>query len=159
LIDHLRTHSYSATYVEAMSVPVLAQVSSSMRMIMGEDREHALEGQQRLDQLAINSRYFASGLRRLGFMTLGDDGSPVVPLLLFNPAKMSAFSRECLKRNIAVVVVSFPATPIITSRVRFCISASHTRADLDHALEQVSEIGDLLLLKLNKNKITAEKAS
>ncbi|KAJ2306711.1 serine palmitoyltransferase component [Coemansia sp. RSA 2706] len=159
LIDHLRTHSYSATYAEAMSVPVLAQVSSSMRMIMGEDREHALEGQQRLDQLAINSRYFASGLRRLGFMTLGDDGSPVVPLLLFNPAKMSAFSRECLKRNIAVVVVSFPATPIITSRVRFCISASHTRADLDHALEQVSEIGDLLLLKLNKNKITEEKAS
>ncbi|KAJ2744084.1 serine palmitoyltransferase component [Coemansia sp. BCRC 34301] len=157
LIDHLRLHSHSAVYAEAMSVPVLAQVSSSMRMIMGEDREHALEGQQRLDQLAINSRYFARRLQEMGFMTLGDPGSPVVPLLLFSPAKIPAFSRECLKRNIAVVVVSYPATPIITGRVRFCISASHTREDLDYALEQISEIGDLLLLKFHAGNSDTKK--
>ncbi|KAJ2158387.1 serine palmitoyltransferase component [Coemansia sp. RSA 552] len=155
LIDHLRLHSHSAVYGEAMSVPVLAQVSSSMRMIMGEDREHALEGQQRLDQLAINSRYFARRLAEMGFMTMGDPGSPVIPLLLFSPAKIPAFSRECLKRNVAVVVVSYPATPIITGRVRFCISASHTRADLDYALEQISEIGDLLMLKFHKDSAQA----
>ncbi|KAJ2553627.1 serine palmitoyltransferase component [Coemansia sp. RSA 1878] len=153
LIDYLRLHSHSAVYAEAMSVPVLAQVSSSMRMIMGEDREHALEGQQRLDQLALNSRYFARRLAEMGFMTMGDPGSPVIPLLLFSPAKIPAFSRECLKRNIAVVVVSYPATPIITGRVRFCISASHTREDLDHALEQISDIGDLLMLKFHKDKV------
>ncbi|KAJ2831354.1 serine palmitoyltransferase component [Coemansia erecta] len=156
LIDHLRVNSYAAVYAEAMSVPVLAQVSSSMRMIMGEDREHALEGQQRLDQLALNSKYFAKGLRKLGFMILGDPGSPIVPLLLFNPAKMPAFSRECLKRNIAVVVVSYPATPIIAGRVRFCISASHTREDLDYALEQISDIGDLLMLKFHKDVINQD---
>ncbi|KAJ2723147.1 serine palmitoyltransferase component [Coemansia sp. Benny D115] len=156
LIDHLRLHSHSAVYGEAMSVPVLAQVSSSMRMIMGEDREHALEGQQRLDQLAVNSRYFAKRLAQMGFMTMGDSGSPVIPLLLFSPAKIPAFSRECLKRNIAVVVVSYPATPIITGRVRFCISASHTRADLDYALEQISEIGDLLMLKFHKGRVPAD---
>ncbi|KAJ2559839.1 serine palmitoyltransferase component [Coemansia sp. RSA 1933] len=150
LIDYMRLHSHSAVYAEAMSVPVLAQVNSSMRMIMGEDREHALEGQQRLDQLAVNSRYFARRLSEMGFMTLGDAGSPVIPLLLFNPAKISAFSRECLRRNISVVVVSYPATPIIAGRVRFCVSASHTREDLDYALEQVSEIGDLLMLKFHK---------
>lgn len=38
-----------------------------------------------------------------------------------------AFGREMLKRNIGVVVVGFPATPIIESRARFCISAAHTR--------------------------------
>ncbi|KAJ2343450.1 serine palmitoyltransferase component, partial [Coemansia sp. RSA 2618] len=152
LIDHLRLHSHSAVYAEAMSVPVLGQVLSSMRMIMGEDRAHALEGQQRLDQLALNSRYFAGELKKLGFMTMGDAGSPVIPLLLFNPAKIPAFSRECLKRNVAVVVVSYPATPIITGRVRFCVSASHTREDLDYALEQISEIGDLLMLKFHKGQ-------
>lgn len=36
-----------------------------------------------------------------------------------------------LKRNIGVVVVGFPATPIIESRVRFCISAAHTKEILD----------------------------
>ncbi|KAJ1748326.1 serine palmitoyltransferase component [Coemansia sp. RSA 1821] len=152
LIDYLRVHSYSAVYAEAMSIPVLAQVNSSMRMIMGEDRENALLGQEKLDQLAANSKYFADKLKELGFMVLGDPGSPVVPLLLFSPSRMMAFSRECLKRNIAVVVVSYPATPIIAGRVRFCVSSSHTREDLDFALEQISEIGDLLLVKLNKHK-------
>lgn len=36
-----------------------------------------------------------------------------------------------LKRNIGVVVVGFPATPIIESRARFCISAAHTKEMLD----------------------------
>lgn len=43
----------------------------------------------------------------------------------------SAFGREMLKRNIGVVVVGFPATPIIESRARFCLSAAHTREILD----------------------------
>lgn len=45
----------------------------------------------------------------------------------------SAFGREMLKRNVAVVVVGFPATPLIESRTRFCMSASHTREQLDKA--------------------------
>lgn len=36
-----------------------------------------------------------------------------------------------LKRNIGVVVVGFPATPIIESRARFCLSAAHTKEMLD----------------------------
>ncbi|KAJ2611473.1 serine palmitoyltransferase component [Coemansia sp. RSA 1365] len=153
LIDYLRLHSYSAVYAESMSVPVLAQISSSMRIIMGEDRENALEGQQHLKQLAENSIYFAQKLKDLGFMVIGDYGAPIIPLMLFNPTKMLAFARECHKRNIAVVVVSYPATTVVTSRVRICVSSAHTREDLDYALEQISEIGDLLLLKIHKNRI------
>lgn len=43
----------------------------------------------------------------------------------------SAFGREMLKRNIGVVVVGFPATPIIESRARICLSAAHTKEILD----------------------------
>ena len=39
-----------------------------------------------------------------------------------------------------MVVVGAPATPLILSRVRFCIAASHTRADLEFALQQVDEV-------------------
>ena len=31
--------------------------------------------------------------------------------------------------------VGFPATPLLTARMRVCISAAHSRADLDYALE------------------------
>lgn len=44
----------------------------------------------------------------------------------------------------------YPATPIITSRVRFCLSAAHTQEDLEWALQQISEVGDLLELKVGK---------
>ena len=42
-----------------------------------------------------------------------------------------AFSRECLAQGLAIVVVGFPATPIIESRARFCLSAAHTKEMLD----------------------------
>ena len=47
-----------------------------------------------------------------------------------NISQLSAFSRECLERKLAVVVVGFPATPLIKSRVRFCISGMHAKRAL-----------------------------
>lgn len=47
-----------------------------------------------------------------------------------------AFGREMLRRNIGTVVVGFPATPIIESRARFCVSAAHTREMLDTVRHQ-----------------------
>ena len=49
--------------------------------------------------------------------------------------------------TIVVVVVAYPATPLVTSRVRFCLSASHTKEDIDTILQACDEIGDLLDLK------------
>ncbi|KAJ3324116.1 serine palmitoyltransferase component [Boothiomyces sp. JEL0866] len=149
LIDFLRLHSYSAVYAESISVPVIKQIFSSLRIIMG--LEMGNEGRERIQKLARNSKYFADGLRKLGFIVYGND-SPIVPLLLLNPAKMPAFSREMLKRGIAVVIVGYPATAIITSRVRFCISSAHSLDDLDWALSQISEVGDRLLLKMGSKE-------
>ncbi|RCH97375.1 serine palmitoyltransferase component [Rhizopus azygosporus] len=145
VMDHLRLTNHAFTYAETMSPVIIQQVSASMAIIRGQDGTQ--DGADRIRTLAENSRYFASALRKLGFIVYGDEGSPVIPLLLFNPAKISAFSREMLKRGIAIVVVGYPATPIISSRARFCISAAHTRKDLDEAIQHISEVGDLLMLK------------
>ncbi|KIJ26489.1 hypothetical protein M422DRAFT_38188 [Sphaerobolus stellatus SS14] len=107
------------------------------------------EGQTRLRRLAFNSRYLSRGLKKLGFITYGHVDSPIVPLLLFNPGKMVLFSRLMLARKlpIIVVVVGYPATPLISGRVRFCMSAAHTKEDVDFILKACDEIGDLLDLK------------
>ncbi len=57
------------------------------------------------------------------------------PVMLFNPGKISSTSRLLLERGIAMVVVGFPATPLLSARARICISASHSREDLDWALQ------------------------
>lgn len=148
IIDRLRIEQHSATYSETVSFPVLQQIYTSMAIIMGNICGD--EGRTRIQILARNARYFSDSLKKMGFIVYGDPGSPVVPLLLFQPSKILAFSNEMLQRGIAVVVVGYPATPIISSRVRFCLSASHTIEDMDYALKHVSEVGDLLSIKYLK---------
>ncbi|EGC33514.1 serine C-palmitoyltransferase subunit [Dictyostelium purpureum] len=152
LIDHLRQSSFSAVYANSMSPPCAVQALEALRCIMGEDGTDI--GAQKLKQLHDNSNYFRERIREMGFVILGNKDSPVIPLMLFNPAKLSAFSRLALERHIAVVVVGYPATPLTEPRTRFCISASHTREDLDWACEIINEIGDEISLKFNKNKYT-----
>ncbi|KAB5591099.1 Serine palmitoyltransferase [Ceratobasidium theobromae] len=112
------------------------------------------EGQNRLRRLAFNARYLARGLRKLGFIVYGHNDSPIVPLLIFNPGKMHLFSHMMLRREtpIVVVVVAYPATPLVTSRVRFCLSAAHTKEDIDEVLRACDEIGTALDLKHGKGE-------
>ena len=107
------------------------------------------EGASRIRRLAFNSRYLHNGLIKLGFITYGHPASPIVPLLIFNPGKMNMFHRMMKDRQtpIVVVVVAYPATPLVTSRVRFCVSAAHTKEDVDCVLRACDEIGDVLDLK------------
>ncbi|KAA1474428.1 PLP-dependent transferase [Dentipellis sp. KUC8613] len=107
------------------------------------------QGRARLRRLAFNSRYLSRGLEKLGFITYGHSDSPIVPLLLFNPGKMAVFARMMRTRAtpIVIVVVAYPATPLVTSRVRFCLSAAHTKEDIDIVLRACDEIGDVLDLK------------
>ncbi|XP_067223559.1 serine palmitoyltransferase 2 isoform X2 [Chanodichthys erythropterus] len=151
LIDYLRTHSHSAIYATSMSPPVVEQIITSMKCIMGEDGTTI--GRSRIQRLAENTVYFRRRLREMGFIIYGNNDSPVVPMMLYMPAKIGAFGREMLKRNIGVVVVGFPATPIIESRARFCISAAHSKEMLDRALDVISEVGDLLQLKYSRHKV------
>uniref|UniRef100_A0A8C6V185 Serine palmitoyltransferase, long chain base subunit 2a n=1 Tax=Neogobius melanostomus TaxID=47308 RepID=A0A8C6V185_9GOBI len=151
LIDYLRSHSHSAVYATSMSPPVVEQVITSMKCIMGEDGTTI--GCERIRRLAENTAYFRTRLQEMGFIIYGNNDSPVVPLMLYMVAKIGAFGREMLRRNIGVVVVGFPATPIIESRARFCISALHTREMLDRALSAINEVGDLLQLKYSRKRV------
>jgi serine palmitoyltransferase len=145
--DRLRLDITANTYSESMPPTVLQQISTSMRIIAGE--LNGDEGKLRLQRIAFNSRYLRLGLKRLGFIVYGADDSPVIPLLLYNPGKMPGFSNMCLDRGVAVVVVGYPATDIISSRIRFCMSAALTKEDIDTILAVCADIGDTLNLKFS----------
>ncbi|RFU81537.1 serine palmitoyltransferase 2 [Trichoderma arundinaceum] len=145
IVDKLRATNASTIFGEAPAPCVLMQILTSLRLITGEICPG--QGEERLQRIAFNSRYLRLGLKRLGLIVAGHDDSPIIPVLLYNPGKMPAFSREMLKRKISVVVVGYPATPLISSRVRFCISAAHNKDDLDRMLIACNEVGDLLQLK------------
>ena len=116
---------------------------------MGQDGTNI--GKQKLSSLRDNSNYVRMRLTDMGLHVLGHYDSPIIPVMLYNPTKIAAFSRECLKRGLAVVVVGFPAVPILMSRARFCISAGHSRNELDKALKEIDEIADILKLRYAKS--------
>ena len=145
IIDKLRVSNAGTVYGETPSPAGLAQIIAAIRVINGEMVPG--QGEERLQRITFNSRYLRLGLKRLGFIVYGHDDSPIIPLLLYHPAKMPAFSHEMLKRKISVVVVGYPATPLISSRARFCVSAAHNKDDMDRLLSACDEIGNVLQLK------------
>ncbi|XP_075720646.1 serine palmitoyltransferase 3-like isoform X2 [Rhinoderma darwinii] len=145
LVDYLRNHSHSAFYAASISPPIAEQIIRVMKCIMGSDG--TLTGLQRVNQLAENTRYFRQRLHDLNLITYGNEDSPVVPVLMYMPSKVGAFARHMLRRKIGVVIVGFPATPIAEARVRFCISAAHTKEMLDKVLDELDKMGDILDVK------------
>eukprot|EP01027_Heterolobosea_sp_BB2_P007405 GEZU01011028.1.p1 GENE.GEZU01011028.1~~GEZU01011028.1.p1 ORF type:complete len:503 (-),score=97.50 GEZU01011028.1:68-1576(-) len=148
LIRHLRVHSWGSIYAESMSTPCAQQIISALKVITGEDGTDI--GAKKLRALRENANYFRRRLVEMGFQVYGSDDSPVVPIMIYNPAKNPSFSRSCLERNVAVVVVGYPATALMESRARFCLSAAHTIEDLDGALEVIDELGELNCLKYDR---------
>jgi serine palmitoyltransferase len=145
IIDKLKATNVSTQYGESPAPCVLMQILASLKLITGELCPG--QGEERLQRIAFNSRYLRLGLKRLGFIVYGHDDSPIIPIVLYHPAKMPAFSHEMLKRKISTVVVGYPATPLLSSRARFCVSAAHNKEDMDRLLAACDEVGDMLQIK------------
>ncbi|KAG0419329.1 Serine palmitoyltransferase 2, partial [Dictyocoela roeselum] len=110
LINFLRVYSDFCLYGEQISPVVAYHILQALRFIQTP------AGQKRIARLQRNVKYFRKSLINLGYVIFGDD-SPIIPLLICNPGKIAPFSRMCLERGLAVVVVGYPATPVISSRV------------------------------------------
>ncbi len=146
VIARIRRLAYATAVAEPLSPACVRQILGVLHTLSAPPSVDGT-GQRLIRQLSHNTRLFRKELRRRGFHTMGQDDSPVVPLLIYNPIKMGAFHRMALDRGIAIVVVAYPACSLIASRVRFCLSAGHTPEDLAWAIEHIDELGDILDLK------------
>ena len=68
------------------------QVLVALRIIMGEDGTKI--GASKLERLRDNANYVRSRLERMGLHVYGDYNSPVIPVMLYMPGKIAAFSRS-----------------------------------------------------------------
>jgi serine palmitoyltransferase len=149
VVDFVRSHSAGVLNHNSMSPVVCQQVLTAFKVISGDDGTNV--GQRKLTSLIANSNYFRRRMIEIGMHVYGNYDSPIIPVLIYFPSKVAAFSRECLARGVAVVVVGFPATSIIYSRARFCISAGLEREDIDKAIAVIDEVATLLCMKYGNN--------
>lgn len=135
LIDYLRANSFSDYYATSMSPVICTQIIEATRTLMTS------QGFKKIQQLSENTSYFRRELRRRGYIIMGANESPVVPLMIYSTTKIMFFGREMRARGIAVAVVGFPVTSFTDTRARFCVSAGHTKDQLDKVIEAVDEVG------------------
>jgi glycine C-acetyltransferase len=95
---------------------------------------------ERVTTLRSNASYFRERLLGLGFKPLPGQ-TPIIPVILGETAKAIEMSRLLLDEGVFVTGFGFPVVPQGQARIRCQISAAHTRADLDQALEAMARIG------------------
>ena len=138
LIKYLKLASHATCYAGNISPPVACQVISSIRCIMDKNNN----GMLRINKLAQNTRYFRKKLREMGFVVYGNEDSPVVPVMLFMQGKVMPFVQKCREKGLVSIGVGFPGTKLNEERMRFCVSACHTKEMLDFSLNVISDVGD-----------------
>ena len=138
LVGVLRAHSPGSLYACSMSPAAAEQALYAMKLVMGEDGSD--RGLDKVRVLKRNSNWFRARLHDMGVETLGDWDSPVIPIMIYVPGKIASFSRLCFEKGVGLVVVGFPATPLLLARARVCISAQHSKEDLEFAAK-VIEVG------------------
>ena len=111
------------------------------------------EGAKKLGRLAANVKYFRTRLMNLGFPIIGHEASPVVPMMISNPSIGLYTIRTLRERHVGCVYVGFPATELMKGRIRFCLSAGHTRQMLDQVIDTLLAIDEkAALVKRSKRK-------
>src|SRR3954467_1391608 len=98
------------------------------------------EEPQIMERLWENTRFFKEGLVRLGFDT-GISESPITPVIAGDSAKANALSDGLFGAGVFAQAIGFPTVARDKARVRTIVTATHTRDDLQYALDGFARVG------------------
>ena len=93
-----------------------------------------------IDRLWENTRFFKAGLQRLGFNT-GLSESPITPVIAGDSAKANSLSDGLFENGVFAQAIAFPTVARDKARVRTIVTATHTREDLQYALDTFEKVG------------------
>ncbi|MCI0756774.1 aminotransferase class I/II-fold pyridoxal phosphate-dependent enzyme [Teichococcus vastitatis] len=130
VIDWLRHTVPGSVYSVALAPPLAAAALASLDVLRAEP--------ERVARLQRNGLGLRDRLRARGFDTGGSQGSAIVPVILGSSIRAVKVAGALLERGVAVQVVTFPAVPEQSSRLRFFVSAGHDEDDLDRAAEALT---------------------
>jgi len=99
-----------------------------------------LEEPALIERLWENTRFFKAGLTAHGFDT-GASASPITPVIVGDGARAMQFSDQLFAAGVFAQGIAFPTVKKDRARVRTIVSAAHTRAELQFALDAFGRVG------------------
>jgi glycine C-acetyltransferase len=102
-----------------------------------------LEEPELIDTLWNNTKFFKAGLHDLGFNT-GLSQSPITPVLVGEASMAMKLSDRLFAEGVFAQGIGFPTVARDKARVRTIVTATHTRDDLQFALDAFRKVGNEL---------------
>jgi glycine C-acetyltransferase len=132
VVDWLRQRSRPYLFSNTL-MPAIA--GASLKVFDLIDQGDALR-----EKLYQNANRFRASMTKAGFTLAGAD-HPIIPVMIGDAALAQAMAEKMLARGIYVIGFSFPVVPRGQARIRTQMSAAHSTADIDRAVEAFTEVG------------------
>ena len=129
-LQYLRFYAHPYVYSCALPPVVIAAILKALELGTTQPELRA--------QLWKNADYFHAQLRSLGLDT-GESTTYVMPIVIADRERMYRLGHELRRRGLWVAPVDYPAVPQSRICFRACVTAMHTRADLDEALNILAD--------------------
>ena len=132
LIEYLHNRARSFIYSTAMPPPVLGAIAAALELVASEPERRAY--------LLEEAGKFRQGLTEAGFDILGSE-TQIVPVLAGDNARTLSVAARLREEGLMAVALRPPTVPPGRARVRFSLSAAHSREDLAAAREAIFGVG------------------
>ena len=129
-LQYLRFYAHPYVYSCALPPVVIAAILKALELGTSQPELRV--------QLWENADYFHTQLRSLGIDT-GASTTYVMPIVIGDRERMYRIGHELRRRGLWVAPVDYPAVPQDRICFRACVTAKHTRADLDEALNILAD--------------------
>jgi 8-amino-7-oxononanoate synthase len=134
-INYIKHHSRSLIFSASATPASAAAVLAALEIIKSEP--------ERIQHLWEVTHYAIDNFRKLGF-DIGNTVTPIIPLYIRDNLKTLTITRMLLDEGIFVNPVVAPAVSKDNTLIRFSLMATHTKDQIDIALEKFLKLGKKL---------------
>jgi glycine C-acetyltransferase len=132
LIDSLRQRARPFIFSTSHPPPVVAASIAAIEVLLEEPGI--------IERLWDNTRFYQAGLHAMGFNTGVSEG-PITPVIVGESATAMKFSARLFEEGVFAQGMAFPIVPRGKARIRTIVTAAHTKAELQFALDTLKRVG------------------
>ena len=131
VVDFIRHNSRPYIFSAAIPAANTAAALQALRILKREP--------ERVKALHDISEYMRQGLKAKG-LKIRDSKTPIIPIYTFMPMRTMIACNKLFEQGVYVNPVIPPATPIGECLIRTSYTATHTKEQIDQAIERISEV-------------------
>ncbi|MEW4488502.1 glycine C-acetyltransferase [Thalassoglobus sp. JC818] len=131
IVDWLRQRSRPYLFSNSLAPPIAATAIQALQILKDDPGL--------LRSIQENTRFFREGITKIGLKVLPGE-HPIIPIMIGDATLAAKMADALLEKGLYVIGFSYPVVPQGLARIRTQISASHTREDLEFALEQFAAV-------------------